>query len=67
MGDLGSQREETTYQFTPFNNFTISTATINGQPAEVPANGIIDTVENDDVRPWAVTFSRNFLGVLITM
>ena len=63
MGDLGSQREESTYQFTPFNNFTISTATINGQPADVPANGIIDTVENDDVRPWAVTFSRNFLGV----
>ena len=66
MGDLGSTREETTYRFLPLNDFTITTSNINNLPITPDSAGNIDIVQNDDVRAWNVTFSRDFLGVPTT-
>ena len=63
MGDLGTRREETTYQFFPYNGFAITQATINAVTITPDASGNVDIVQNDDVRPWSVTFSRSFDGV----
>ena len=66
MGDLGSRREETTYQFFPLNSFMLSNPVINNIAVVPDANGNVDVVQNDDVRAWSVGFTRSFSGVPTT-